>query len=100
MRADNPKLSRNYGTNDRMLRYKHLNEYFYMDILFATSKSKKITRGNTCAQLFVMDTGSVYVILMTKETEMFLAIKQFAIALRAHDALICDAAKAQQIQEG
>ena len=26
VRKDYPKLSRNYGTNDRMLRYKHLNE--------------------------------------------------------------------------
>jgi hypothetical protein len=28
VRTDNPKLSRNYGTNDRMLRYKHLKEYY------------------------------------------------------------------------
>ena len=26
VRTDNPKLSRNYGTNDRMLRYKHLKD--------------------------------------------------------------------------
>ena len=29
VRTDNPKLSRNFSTNDRTLRYKHLNEYFY-----------------------------------------------------------------------
>ena len=29
-------LSRNYSTNDRMLRYKRIREYFYMDTFFAT----------------------------------------------------------------
>ena len=42
VQSDNPKLSRNYGTNDRMLRYKHLKEYFCMDMLFATKTSKWI----------------------------------------------------------
>eukprot|EP00957_Ditylum_brightwellii_P097860 7452333-Ditylum_brightwellii.AAC.1 len=28
---DDPKLSRNYGTNDQMLRYKCINDYFFMD---------------------------------------------------------------------
>jgi hypothetical protein len=96
VRSDNPKLSRNYGTNDRMMRYKHLNEYFYMDTLFATSKSKKTIRGNTCAQLFVIEKGFVYVVPMTKEADMLLAIKQFAKAVGARDALICDATKAQK----
>ena len=41
IRKDNPKLSGNYGTNYRMLKYKHLKEFFYMDTLFVTSKSKK-----------------------------------------------------------
>ena len=59
VRTDNPKLSCNYGTNDRMLRYKHLNEHFFMDTLFATSKAKKSLRGHTCAQLFVTDKGFV-----------------------------------------
>jgi hypothetical protein len=40
-RADNPTLSRNYGTNDRMLRYKRIHEYFFMDTFFATKKAGK-----------------------------------------------------------
>ena len=44
VRKDNPKLSRNYGTNDRMLRYKHLKDYFFMDTLFATKKAKVSSR--------------------------------------------------------
>ena len=33
-----PTLSRNYGTNDRMLRYKCIQDYFFMDTFFATKK--------------------------------------------------------------
>ena len=55
VRTNTPTLYRNYGTNDRMLRYKHLKEYFFMDTLFATGKADKSSRGNTCAQLFVTD---------------------------------------------
>ncbi len=67
VRTDNPKLSRNFGTNDRTLRYKHLKGYFYMDTLFATSKAGKSSRGNTCAQLFVSDKDFVYVVPLKKE---------------------------------
>ena len=42
IRKDDPKLSRNYGINDRMFRYNYLKEFFYMDTLFATSRSKKV----------------------------------------------------------
>ena len=34
-RNDNPTLSRNYGTNDRMLRYKRIKEKFFIDALFS-----------------------------------------------------------------
>eukprot|EP00957_Ditylum_brightwellii_P007892 597608-Ditylum_brightwellii.AAC.1 len=40
-RMDDPKLSRNYGTNDRMLRYKHINDYFFLHTFFATKKAGK-----------------------------------------------------------
>ena len=33
-----PQLSKNYGTNDRMLCYKRIKEYFYMDAFFSTKK--------------------------------------------------------------
>jgi hypothetical protein len=52
-RKDDPKLSRNYGTNDRMLRYKRIDQWFFMDTFFATRKAGKSSRGNTCCQLFV-----------------------------------------------
>ena len=75
VRTSNPKLSRNYGTNNRMLRYKHLKQYFYMDTLFATSKAKKSSRGHTCAQLFVTDKGFVYIVHKTKENQVLHALK-------------------------
>ena len=60
-RSKNLSLHRRYRSNDRMLRYQHLREYFYMDTMFATSKSGATTRGNTCLQLFVTDRGFVFV---------------------------------------
>ena len=33
-RSNNPNLSCKYGTNDRMLRYKRINENFFMETLF------------------------------------------------------------------
>ena len=38
VRTQDPTLSRNYGTNDRMLRYRHIQDYFFMDTFFATKK--------------------------------------------------------------
>ena len=37
-RTDDPTLSRNYSTNDRMLRYKRIKNFFFMDTFFATKK--------------------------------------------------------------
>ena len=35
---NNPILAKNYGTNDRMLRYKRIKEWFYTNTFFATKK--------------------------------------------------------------
>ena len=43
-----------------MLEHNHLSEYFYMDMLFVVSKTKKSTRSNTCAQLFVTNKEHTY----------------------------------------
>ena len=37
-RTGDPTLSRNYSTNDRMLRYKRIKDFFFMDTFFATKK--------------------------------------------------------------
>ena len=46
--ADND-LSKQFSTNDCILRYSRINCEFYTDTFFATSKARKITQKNTCA---------------------------------------------------
>ena len=46
-----PTLSGNYSTNDRMLRYKRMKDFFFMDTFFATKKGGQSSRGHTCCQL-------------------------------------------------
>jgi hypothetical protein len=89
-RKDNPTLSRNYGTNNRMLRYKRVHEYFFMDTFFATKKVGKSSRGHNCCQLFVTDKGFVYVVPMKSKSEVLQALKQFAKEIGAPDAIISD----------
>ena len=38
VRTRDPTLSRNYGTNDCMLHYKHIQDYFFVDTFFVTKK--------------------------------------------------------------
>ena len=78
-RTDDPTLSRNYSTNDRMLRYKRIKDYFFMDTFFATKKGGQSSRGHTCCQLFVTDKGFIYVVPMKKISEVLFAIKQFEL---------------------
>ena len=58
-------LSRNYTTNDRMLRYKRLQSVFFTDTIFASKH--KSTRGNKCYQVFVSDKGYVAVYPMKSQ---------------------------------
>eukprot|EP00980_Cylindrotheca_fusiformis_P019051 scaffold6423_cov89-Cylindrotheca_fusiformis.AAC.1 len=95
-RTDNANLSRNYGTNDRMLRYKRINQWFFMDTFFATKKARKSSRGNTCCQLFVSDTGFVYCVPMSSRSEVLQAVKRFAKEVGAPEAIISDAASEQK----
>ena len=65
-----------------------------MDNFFVTKKAKKITRGNTCAQLFVTDKGFIYIVPMRRESDVLRAMNQFAKAIGAPDAIIFDSSKA------
>jgi hypothetical protein len=91
-------LPRNYSTNDRMLRYKRINEHFFMDTFFATKNAKKggkSSRGYTCCQLFVTDKGFVYVVPMMSKSEVLQAVKQFAKEIGAPEAIISDPSEEQ-----
>jgi hypothetical protein len=94
-----PELSKNYGTNNRMLRSKRIKEYFYMDTFFATKKGGKSSRSHTCCQLFVTDKGFVYVVPMKRKGEALLAMKQFAKEIGARDALVADMSGEQMSRE-
>jgi hypothetical protein len=98
-RTPDASLSRNYATNDKMLRYTRIKEYFFMDTFFATKKAGKSSRGNSCCQLFVTDKGFVYVVPMKSKSEVLQAVKQFAKEIGAPEALICDAAREQKSEE-
>ena len=90
VRTQDPTLSRNYGTNDRMLRYKHIKDYFFMDTFFATKKGGRSSRGHTCCQLFVTDKGFLYVVPMRRKSEVLQALKQFAKEIGAPTSIIAD----------
>ena len=88
--VNNPDMTRNCSTNDRMLRCKRIKERFFMDTFTATSKGGKSSRGHTCVQLFVTDKGFVHVIPMKTRSEVFQAVKQFAKETGAPEAIMCD----------
>ena len=100
-RADNPSLSRNYSTNDRMLRYRRLRRDFYMDTFFAGADSSegwdgRSTRGFKSVQLFVSDTGYLFGVLMKTLEEIPEAISQFLRDVGAPDVLVADAHSSHQ----
>ena len=70
----NPVMNQNYTTNDRMLRYRQITQYFFMDTFFAMKKGGTLSRGNTCCQLFVTDKGFIYVVPMKCKSEVLSAI--------------------------
>ena len=59
-----------------MLRYKHISSQFFTDNLFATTKVK-LTRGNTCCQIFVSDKGFVVFYPMDSKSQFEIVLHQF-----------------------
>ena len=86
---DTGSLSRNFSTNDRMLRYKRINCAFFTDTYFVTGKTKS-TRGNTMMQIFVSDKGLVYIMPIKSRGEFHLALKMFAKEIAVALSLILD----------
>ena len=70
-----------------------------MDTFFVTRKGGTSSRGNTYCQLYVMDKGFIYIVPMKQESEVLLAIKQFAKEAGAPDAIVSDMGKEQVSQE-
>ena len=97
--TDGPTLSRNYSTNDRMLKYKRIKDFFFMDTFFATKKGGQSSRGHTCCHLFVTDKGFIYVVPMKKKSGVLLAIKQFAKEIGAPGSFVADMSGDQMSSE-
>ena len=85
---DNP-LSRQFSTNDRMLRYKRINSQFFTDTFFVTKKGRS-TRGNTCAQMFVSDMGFVAIYPMKSKSDFLASLKQFCKDIGVPESLLLD----------
>ena len=82
-----------------MVRYKRISEFFFTDTLFATSKTGKSTRDNTCAQIFVTDKGFIYLVCMNSKKYMPKSLEQFFKEIGAPFAIITDHSKEQTSHE-
>ena len=82
-------LSRNFSTNDRMLRYKRINSHFFTDT-FQAKQGHTSKRGYKYCQLFVSDKGFIFVVFMKKKSEFQLALKAFAKEIGVPLSLIMD----------
>ena len=84
-------LSRQFTTNDRMLRYKRINSCFYTDTMFATASGTS-SRGFPMCQVFVSDKGFVAVYPMRSRKEFKEALHQFCKEIGAPVTLVVDPA--------
>ena len=91
----NTKLSRNFGTNDRMLRYRRIKSYFFTDTFFVM-KNAASSRGYICMQIFVSDKGYVFIAAMKSVCEFPKALKMFA---KEVGAIISDSQKCHKSKE-
>ena len=90
-------LSRRFGTNDRMLRYKRIDSLFYTDTFFSTKVVSK--RGYSMMQLFVSDKGFVKVYGMKSVAEFVNALKLFCKEVGAPKAMVVDPHRSQKSNE-
>ena len=91
-------LSRQFTTNDRMLRYKRINSCFYTDTMFAT-ESGTSSRGFPMCQVFVSDKGFVAVYPMRSRKEFKEALHQFCKEIGAPVTLVVDPAAENKSKE-
>ncbi|EJK62678.1 hypothetical protein THAOC_16700 [Thalassiosira oceanica] len=87
--STNSSLSRQFGTNDRMLRYNRLHSVFFTDTMKVSERATS-TRGYKYVQLFVSDTGFIYIFFMHEQKDYLDALKAFSKEVGAPDTLVCD----------
>ena len=81
-----------------MLRYKRIQTHFFMDTFQVTGKAIS-QRGNRYMQLFVSDTGFMFVYPMKLKSEIINAVKAFAKDFGVPTALILDLEGTQRSKE-
>ena len=91
--ADNI-MSRQFSTNDRMLRYRRIQSTFFTDTMHATPKAKS-TRKNKCCQVFVSDKGFVATYPMESQEQFSDALHWFCKQIGVPHTMVMDAHKAQ-----
>ena len=87
-------LSKQFSTNDRMLRYRRIQSYFFTDTMFVTAKAKS-TRGYTMLQLFVSDKGFVAVYPMERKSQFHDCLQVFCKEVGVPISLVVDPSKEQ-----
>ena len=94
----NSKLSRNFGTNDRMLQYKRIKSFLFTYTFFVTNKAKSI-RGFYFMQIFVYDKGYVYVSAMKSLSKLPNTLIIFAKEVGVPKAIISNPHKCHTSKE-
>ena len=97
-RDDTSSLSRNFSTNDCMLRYHRIISSFFTNTSYVTKKAKS-KQGNNAMQLFVTDKSFVLLVPMKSEGKFPLALQLFAKEVGVPEYLITDLARAQKLKE-
>ena len=82
-------MARQFSTNDRMLRYRRIQSYFFTDTMFVT-KTAKSTRGNKCMQLFVSDKGYIAVYPMESKSDFIDCLHLFCKEVGVPVSLVVD----------
>ena len=82
-------LKQRYSKNDRMLQYKRVRSHFFMNKFQVTAKTIS-EHSNRYIQLFVSNTGFMYVYSMKEKTEIINTVKAFAKEISVPTALILD----------
>ena len=83
----NEILSRHFGTNDQMLRYKIIGSGFYAETFFVTGIDRS-THGYTCMKIFALKKGCVKVYPMIIVSEYPQALKSFVKDVGATEILV------------
>ena len=90
VRSEDPSISRDFITDDRILSHNRLDAYFFMDAFFATNRSEKSTKGRACCQLFVTCKSFAHIEPLKKRSDLMYALKIFSKKVRVLEVIIVE----------